>query len=103
MRPHSFSVGSDYAPHLPWCSFLGWAGYANRSTADTTAHRSDAVDQTVITPTPTVAPTGTPAPARSYTAPPPMTIDPNKTYKATVKTNKGDFTMDLYAKDAPQT
>ena len=84
-------------------TFLASAGYANRSTADTTAHRSDAVDQTVITPTPTVAPTGTPAPARSYTAPPPMTIDPNKTYKATVKTNKGDFTMDLYAKDAPQT
>lgn len=84
-------------------TFLASAGYANRSTADTAAHRSDLVDQTQITPTPTVAPTGTPAPLRSFAAPPPMTIDPNKTYKATVKTNKGDFTIDLYPKDAPQT
>jgi cyclophilin family peptidyl-prolyl cis-trans isomerase len=84
-------------------TFLASAGYANRSTADTTAHRSDAVDQTVVTPTPTVTPTATPGPVRSYATPPPMTIDPNKTYTATVKTNKGDFTIDLFPKDAPQT
>lgn len=38
-----------------------------------------------------------------YTAAPPMTIDPNKTYRATIETSKGNIVMDLYPKDAPQT
>lgn len=38
-----------------------------------------------------------------YTAAPPMTIDPNKTYRATVETSQGNIVMDLYPKDAPQT
>jgi cyclophilin family peptidyl-prolyl cis-trans isomerase len=37
-----------------------------------------------------------------YKAPPPMTIDVNKSYVATIKTNKGDIVADLYPKDAPQ-
>jgi cyclophilin family peptidyl-prolyl cis-trans isomerase len=37
-----------------------------------------------------------------YSAAPPMTIDPNKTYRATIKTNKGDIVVDLYPKDAPE-
>ncbi len=32
-----------------------------------------------------------------------MTIDPNKTYTATIKTTDGDMTAELYPKDAPQT
>ncbi len=32
-----------------------------------------------------------------------MKIDPNKTYKATVTTSKGTFTIELFAKDAPKT
>jgi cyclophilin family peptidyl-prolyl cis-trans isomerase len=84
-------------------TFLATAGFANRSTQDTTAHRSDAVDQTQITPTPTATPTATAGPTRVYNAAPPMAIDPNKPYTATVKTSKGDFTIQLYAKDAPQT
>jgi len=84
-------------------TFLATAGFANRSTADTTAHRSDSVDQTQITPTPTATPVATVGPTRVYSAPPPLSIDTNKQYTATVKTSKGDFTIQLYSKDAPQT
>ena len=32
-----------------------------------------------------------------------MTVDPNKTYVATIETSEGDLTADLYVKDAPKT
>ncbi len=32
-----------------------------------------------------------------------MVIDPNKTYQATIKTNKGEIHLDLFAADAPKT
>src|SRR5260370_29880920 len=38
-----------------------------------------------------------------YSAPPPMTIDPNKQYSATLKTSRGEIVCDLFAKDAPKT
>ncbi len=38
-----------------------------------------------------------------YKSAPPMTIDVNKTYSATIKTPKGNIVADLYPKDAPQT
>ncbi len=38
-----------------------------------------------------------------YKAPPPMTIDVNKNYTATIKTAKGNIVAELYPKDAPQT
>jgi len=41
--------------------------------------------------------------AQQYNAAPPMTIDPNKTYTAVIKTDQGDITIDLLAKEAPQT
>jgi peptidylprolyl isomerase len=37
-----------------------------------------------------------------YKAAPPMTIDVNKTYVATIKTAKGSIVVELYPKDAPQ-
>ena len=40
---------------------------------------------------------------KTYSAPPPMTIDKNKTYTATMKTNYGDIVIQLYPKDAPLT
>ena len=40
---------------------------------------------------------------KTYSAPPPMTIDPNKTYTATIKTNYGDIVVQLLPKDAPLT
>lgn len=37
-----------------------------------------------------------------YQAAPPMTIDVNKTYRATIETSKGNIVVDLFPKDAPQ-
>ena len=43
------------------------------------------------------------AATKSWTKEPEMSIDSNKTYLAHFKTTKGDFTVELYAKDAPIT
>jgi peptidylprolyl isomerase len=40
---------------------------------------------------------------KTYSAPPPMTIDQNKTYTATIKTNYGDIVIQLFPKEAPLT
>ena len=40
---------------------------------------------------------------RSYKSAPPMVIDPDKSYTATMKTDKGDIVIELAAKDAPNT
>src|SRR5216110_889665 len=40
---------------------------------------------------------------KEYSAPPTMTIDPNKQYSATFKTLRGEIVCDLFAKDAPKT
>jgi cyclophilin family peptidyl-prolyl cis-trans isomerase len=37
-----------------------------------------------------------------YKSAPSMQIDPNKTYRATIDTNKGKIVVDLFPKDAPQ-
>lgn len=66
------------------------------------------------TPTPTASATETPEATstteatpteetiqRTYSAPPPMTIDPAKTYEAVFTTSKGSFTVTLDAENAP--
>ena len=40
---------------------------------------------------------------KTYTSAPPMTIDANKTYFATIKMDIGDIKIELFAKDAPVT
>jgi peptidyl-prolyl cis-trans isomerase B (cyclophilin B) len=40
---------------------------------------------------------------KQYSKYPDMFIDPNKKYNATIKTNKGDIQMELFAKDTPKT
>src|SRR3984893_14742724 len=40
---------------------------------------------------------------KEYSAPPSLTIDPNKPYSATFKTSRGEIVCDLFAKDAPKT
>ena len=54
---------------------------------------------------PTIAPAAAaPKPAaKSMAGPPPLTIDPNKKYTASIKTSMGEMTAELYAKDAPNT
>jgi peptidyl-prolyl cis-trans isomerase B (cyclophilin B) len=41
--------------------------------------------------------------AKQYASPPAMQIDPNKSYTATFHTEKGDFVVDLFTKQAPIT
>ncbi len=41
--------------------------------------------------------------AKQYAAPPEMVIDPKKSYQAKVKTDVGEFTIDLFADKAPNT
>jgi len=41
--------------------------------------------------------------AKTYNAPPAMQIDPAKNYVAHFKTNRGEFDVQLFAKDAPIT
>lgn len=40
---------------------------------------------------------------KTYSAPPPMTIDTSKQYTATIETEKGDLVLELFAKDVPVT
>ena len=47
-----------------------------------------------------------PSPAlepKTYSAPPPMTIDTSKQYTATIETEKGDLVLELFASDVPKT
>ena len=82
--------------------YLQQTGAGNRSTASSSPV-SQAVDQTLVTPTATATATATAGPQRVFSAAPPMAIDTSKQYTATVKTAKGDIVLSLYAKDAPQT
>ncbi len=44
----------------------------------------------------------TPEP-KTYSAPPPMTIDTSKKYTATIETGKGNIVLELFASDVPKT
>ena len=50
------------------------------------------------------APEPAPAPEpKTYSAPPPMTIDTSKQYTATIETEKGNLVLELFASDVPVT
>jgi len=50
------------------------------------------------------APAPVPAPKpKTYSAPPPMIIDTNKKYSATIETEKGNLVLELFARDVPVT
>lgn len=62
--------------------------------------------QATPTPAPQVRPLAkTPGPQRAnvYHRPPPMSIDPNRAYFAIITTSKGEITISLDARAAPQT
>jgi cyclophilin family peptidyl-prolyl cis-trans isomerase len=40
---------------------------------------------------------------KTYSSPPPMTIDTSKSYTATIETEKGDLVLELFARDVPNT
>ena len=54
-------------------------------------------------PTPTVGQTMQGQTFKQYSAAPLMTIDPDACYKAHMTTNKGNFTIELFASEAPIT
>ena len=68
--------------------------------------------------TPTPRPSATPEPTattvavtspvagqvrKTYDSPPPLTIDPNRRYVATIELERGSIVIELFSKDAPQT
>ena len=57
----------------------------------------------VSTPTPRIASASSGASLKQYGAPPLMTIDVDKTYTATLITNKGSMVLKLFADEAPVT
>ena len=59
--------------------------------------RSTPDPESSVTPEPTAAPA-----VKRYDAPPQLTIDPAKTYTATITTAKGDIELELYPEAAPQ-
>lgn len=72
------------------------------TTSTSTGVRGQGV--TKSTPEPgTTSTAGSQATIKQYGSPPPLTIDPNKTYIATIKTEKGDVKVQLLAKEAPDT
>lgn len=56
-----------------------------------------------LTQPPPVPPADDQLPEAAYSSPPVMGIDVNKKYEAVVTTSLGEFTIELYAKDAPLT
>ena len=40
---------------------------------------------------------------KTYDSPPPLTIDPNRRYVATIELERGSIVIELFSKDAPQT
>lgn len=54
-------------------------------------------------PATTQAPSASPGQAKKWSQPPAMTIDPEQTYQAEFETSKGTFTIELFAKEAPNT
>ena len=41
--------------------------------------------------------------AQQWSSPPSLTIDPSTSYAATIRTNKGDIAVELFADESPQT
>ncbi|MFN8496532.1 MAG: peptidylprolyl isomerase [Anaerolineae bacterium] len=95
---------------------------ANRQATPATAIQPTVPVSVVTAAAPSTAPGGAATPAASsgtpaagaaaaaaagagkkYSAPPPMTIDPSKTYVATIETDKGKIVTEMYPQDAPQT
>jgi cyclophilin family peptidyl-prolyl cis-trans isomerase len=84
--------------------FLFGAFYRGNSSSSTTA--GNVRGQGVTRSTPEAGSTSVSSASgaiKGYTAPPAMTIDANKSYTATLKTEKGDVTVELNAREAPET
>lgn len=85
-------------------TYLSTAGI-NTTSTNSGVNPANIVDETAPTSSATAKPTAsaTPGPVRVYATAPALAIDPNKNYTATIKTSKGDITVQLFAKAAPKT
>jgi cyclophilin family peptidyl-prolyl cis-trans isomerase len=85
----------------------GLAGGGVSAALGLRSRGSSQTDETLpLTPQPTAAATATPettVTVKHYDAPPPTTIDPEKSYTAVIRTENGDIRVELFAQDAPQT
>lgn len=70
------------------------------TTAKTTQTAANNYGPTITVTYPSMQTTSS---VKTFSTPPPMTIDVNKTYIATIKTNYGDIVLQLYPKNAPLT
>ncbi|MGB2695552.1 MAG: peptidylprolyl isomerase, partial [Dehalococcoidia bacterium] len=73
-----------------------------RNNNSSNANSPDFVDQSDEK-KPTATPPDAESQVQQFAAPPEMTIDPAKTYTATIKTNAGDIVVRLFADQAPET
>jgi len=78
-------------------------GGAATTAAPTASTVTTVAGKSITGETPCPATDGSSERVTSFAQPPPMCIDPSKTYTAAVKTNFGDFTIELDPKAAPQT
>lgn len=81
--------------------FISGCGNNNNKSNNSTGNNSSNSSSTEQN-TSTTQPQETPK-SMSWDSPPAMEIDSNKSYTAEVTTNKGSFTIELFAKDAPKT
>ena len=79
------------------------AGGADTTAASTASTVTTVPGKTITGDTPCPPTDGSAERTVSFENPPPMCIDPSKTYTAAVKTNHGDFTVELDAEAAPNT
>ncbi|WP_161804546.1 peptidylprolyl isomerase [Ardenticatena maritima] len=81
----------------------GGASTEPAPATETAAPTSEPAPTSAAEPTPeAAAPAPTPA-YQQWDEPPPMQIDPNAIYVATIKTEKGDIRIQLFADKAPKT
>jgi peptidylprolyl isomerase len=80
------------------------SGSTSTASAPTAAPFAAEATAVAAAPAATTAPAAAPAAQKkTYSAPPPMTIDPKKNYTATFTTPRGDFVVKLRPDLAPQT
>jgi len=78
-------------------------GVAPAPAATATPAAAEATPAAEAIVTPAASPVQPAAPEKQWSQAPEMTIDPSKTYLATLKTAKGDITVELFADKAPNT
>jgi len=100
------TLGFMLASNRPGSGQSAAAPTVDAFSAVPTSAAADVVPTAAAAPSGAAPTTAAAAPAgqkKSYSAPPPMTIDPKKSYTATFTTPRGDFVVKLRPDLAPQT